>query len=394
VKSRLALPFALVLIGFACKPSTEIQSPAPPSPPPPDHAPVAVAGGPYNSATGTISVDGSQSSDPDAGDVLTFRWNFGDGTTGDSVKMSHTYQNDGNYNVSLIVTDNKGAKDTASTTAGIAIEHGAVLIGAGNIATCGTTNDDKTAQIIDALPNAAVFTTGDNVFEHGNDSEYVSCYGPSWGRFLSRTHPTLGNHDYDNGSSDGAGSFQYFGDRIPAGTGYYSYDVGTWHVIVLNDKGGTDPNNPGLDQAQMAWLQSDLDQHQNQKCTIAMWHVPLFQSSNTPNWTVNPGHKPIWDMLYAAGVEIVLNGQQHNYERFAPMTPAGDVDSTNGIREFNVGTGGESVDNFTVAIHPHSEVRAAAFGVLKLSLKPDSYDWQFVPIDGATFSDSGSGTCH
>jgi hypothetical protein len=124
-----------------------------------------------------------------------------------------------------------------------------------------------------------------------------------------------------------------------------------------------------------------------------MWHVGLFVSSNTQGWTVNPGHKPLWDLLYAKGVDVVLNGQQHNYERFKPMTPAGDVDEANGIREFNVGTGGESIDNFTV-IHPNSETHAAVFGVLKLTLKAGSYDWAFVPVAGETYTDSGSGTCH
>lgn len=401
MKSVLALALVVLFVGFACTPPDTV-SPAPPSPPPPppNSPPVAVAGGPYNTTSGVITVDGSKSSDPDAGDVLSFAWNFGDGTTGDSAKMSHTYLSNGTYNVSLQVSDNHGAKNTATTTAlvNFDIPPQAVLVGAGNVATCGTSNDDKTAQIIDTMQSdAQVFTTGDNVFERGTDSEYVNCYQPSWGRFLSRTHPTLGNHDYANGGSDAAGSFQYFGDRIgPPGLGYYSYDVGTWHVIVLNDKGGTDPNNPGIDATQMDWLQADLAAHPNSttKCTIAMWHVPLFQSSNTANWIENPGHRPIWVALYAAGVDVVLNGQQHNYERFKPMKPDGTVDETAGIREFNVGTGGESVDNFTVAIHPNSETRAAVYGVLKLTLKTNSYDWQFIPVAGSTYTDSGTGSCH
>jgi hypothetical protein len=266
------------------------------------------------------------------------------------------------------------------------------LVGAGNVATCGTNNDGLTAAIIDTIPGT-VFTTGDNVFEHGTDSEYTDCYAPVWGRFLPRTHPALGNHDY--GDTDAKGSFDYFGERLgpTPGLGYYSYELGTWHVIVLNDKGDTDPGNPGIDATQTQWLLADLDAHRSQKCTIAMWHVPLFISSNVPNWTVNSGHKPLWNILYDAGVDVVLNGQQHNYERFAPMNPNGDLDPTTGIREFNVGTGGESVDNFTV-IHPNSETRAAVFGVLKLTLKTDSYDWRFIPVSGATYEDSGSGTCH
>jgi PKD repeat protein len=382
----------VLIVGFACK-ATDVMPSSPPSPPPPppNHAPVAVAGGPYTTTSGTISVDGSQSSDSDVGDVLTYQWNFGDGTSGDSVKMSHTYPSNGNYNISLVVTDSKGAKDTATTTAGVTMEQAVVLIGAGNIASCGTNTDDLTAQIIDTIPGA-VFTTGDNVFEKGTDSEYVNCYAPSWGRFLSRTHPTLGNHDYSMGNADG--SFEYFGDRVgPANLGYYSYDVGSWHVIVLNDKGDTDPNNKGIDATQMAWLQADLDAHRNSQCTIAMFHIALFISSNTRGWTENPAHKPIWDALYAAGVDIVLNGQQHNYERFEPMTPDGTVDQANGITEFNVGTGGFGLDDFKV-IHPHSATRAAVYGVLKLTLKTNRYDWQFIPAAGGRFTDSGSGNCH
>ena len=390
--ARFSLLVTLGVFGAGCK---EATPPSPPPPPPPNHAPVAVAGGPYNSTSGIVAFDGSQSSDPDAGDVLTYQWSFGDGTNGDNSKMSHTYQANGDYAVSLIVTDSKGAKDTAQTTAGIVLDGppAAVLVGAGNVAKCGTNNDGMTAAIVDTIPGT-VFTTGDNVFERGTDSEYTNCYAPVWGRFLSRTRPTLGNHDY--GDTDAKGSFAYFGDRLgpTPGLGYYSYDLGTWHVIVLNDKGDTDGNNRGIDPTQTQWLLADLDAHKSQKCTIAMWHVPLFVSSNLPGWTFNPGHQPLWRILYDAGVDVVLNGQQHNYERFAPMTPDGAVDSARGIREFNVGTGGDAVDDFTVSIHPHSETRAGVFGVLKLSLRTDGYDWRFIPIAGQTYTDSGSGTCH
>ena len=390
--SRITLLLLLGVIAVGCKSGVEPISPPPPPPPPPNHAPVAVIGGPYTSETGDVLFDGSQSSDSD-GDALTFAWTFGDGASGTGSTVTHTYAADGNYNVSLVVTDTKHASSAAATTtADVALA--AVMVGAGNIATCTMFNDDKTAQIIDTIPGT-VFTLGDNAFERGTDSNYVQCYSPSWGRHLSRTRPTLGNHDYMDPSGNAKGSFDYFGNRFlgTPGLGYYSYDVGAWHIIVLNDKGGTDASNPGIDAAQAAWLQADLTAHTN-KCTLAMWHVPLFISSNTPGWTVNPEHKPIWDILYANGVDVVLNGQQHNYERFTPMNPSGSVDSTNGIRQFDVGTGGESVDNFTVAIHPHSEIRSATFGVLKLTLKRTSYDWQFIPIAGATFTDSGSGSCH
>jgi len=394
MKSRLAF-VALLGMALACRPTTGIQSPPPPPPvapppppPPPNHAPVAVIGGPYTTSDGVVHVDGSQSSDPD-NDALTFRWDFGDGTSGDSMKMSHTYASNGTYNISLVVSDAKGAKDTATTTASVALEQAAILVGAGNIATCGSPNDVATAQLIDQLPpDATVFTLGDNAFPNGTLDDYTNCYGPSWGRFLSRTHATLGNHEYQTGTAKG--SFDYFGDHVgPRDKGYYSYDLdgGAWHVIVLNDRGGN-----AIDANQMSWLAADL-QANAAPCTIAMWHVPLFLSSNTPGWTVNPDHKPIWDLLYAAGAEIVLNGQQHDYERFAPMRPDGSVDSTRGIREFSVGTGGESVENFTT-MHPNSQTHAAVFGVLKLTLRHNSFDWQFIPVAGSTYSDAGTGTCH
>ncbi|HWC73862.1 MAG TPA: PKD domain-containing protein [Gemmatimonadales bacterium] len=398
MRSRTKYLLIAFAFGLACKQPAIVSPPAPPpSPPPPPPVPVARAGGPYSSTTGTVNFDGSASTDP-SGSALTYSWSFGDSTKGSGMKPSHTYQGDGTYLVSLTVTNAANvSSNPATTTASVSHPQPShVLVGAGNIATCGDTKDEATAALIAALPGAAVFTLGDNVFENGTDSEYVNCYGPSWGQFKDRTRPTLGNHDYANGigKSDAAGSFDYFGAALgpTRGLGYYSYDVGTWHIVVLNDKGDTDPAQHGIDPAQLQWLSNDLDSHPAQ-CTIAMFHVGLFISSNTAGWTSNPAHKPIWDVLYAKGVDVVLNGQQHNYERFAPMTPDGVVDTVSGIREFNVGTGGEAVDVFTV-IHPHSEARAAVFGVLKLTLKPSSYDWQFLPIAGQTYTDSGSGTCH
>lgn len=389
MKSSFKFFFLAVIMGFGCKPGVTPPSPPPPVSPPPPPAPVAVVGGPYTSTTGVVTFDGSGSSDP-GGSALTYNWNFGDNTTGTGQKPSHTYQTDGTFNVSLTVTNAASVSSAPSTTtANVArAQAGEVLVGAGNIATCGSNNDQKTALLIDAIPGT-VFTLGDNVFEGGTADEYANCYAPTWGRFLTRTRPVLGNHDYANGSSNAEGSFSYFGDRFPGppGLGYYSYDLGSWHVIVLNDKG-----DAKIDAAQMQWLNDDLNAHTNQ-CTIAMWHVPAFLSSNLAGWTVNPSYRPLWNVLYAKGVDVAVNGQQHNYERMAPMTPAGDVDQANGIRQFNVGTGGESVDVFSV-IHPNSQTRAAVYGVLKLTLKPGSYDWQFVPVAGESYTDSGSGSCH
>jgi hypothetical protein len=262
-----------------------------------------------------------------------------------------------------------------------------VILVAGNIATCGSTNDEATAAILDTLPGR-IFTLGDNVLPNGSAEAYRDCYGPSWGRHKARTWASLGNHEYN--LNDPTPSFDYFGDRLgPRGLGYYSMDLGNWHIIVLNvnDKVAFEEGS-----AQDQWLQADLVAN-TKTCTLAIWHNPRFLSSNTVGWTSNALIEELWSRLYAAGVDVVLNGQQHHYERFPPMTPTGSPDNARGIREFNVGTGGESTEMPT-AIAQHSEARSDAFGVLKLTLDAGAYSWQFVPTIPGHFSDTGSGTCH
>jgi acid phosphatase type 7 len=262
-----------------------------------------------------------------------------------------------------------------------------VILVAGNIATCGTTNDEATAAILDTLAGT-VFTLGDNAFPNGSAAAYRDCYQPSWGRHKARTYAALGNHEYNSGSA--SASFDYFGDRAgPADLGYYSRDLGNWHIIVLNvnDTIGFEEGS-----AQDQWLQADLAAH-SKACTLAIWHNPRFFSSNTVGWTSNAFVTVLWERLYAAGVDVALNGQQHQYERFPPMTPTGTPDDVRGIREFNVGTGGESTE-LPIAIAQHSEIRSDAFGVLKLTLDAGSYRWEFVPTMQGQFSDAGSGTCH
>jgi hypothetical protein len=356
-----------------------------PPPPPPNSPPVAVAGGPYTSENGVVNFDGSASSDPE-GDALSFLWTFGDGTTSTQVKPSHTYAQDGSFNVGLTVTDAKGLPSSPSNTTA-AISRAVTFVGAGNVASSGD-NDARTATLLDNIPGT-VFTIGDNAFPDGSDDNYAAYYRPTWGRHLNRTRPVLGNHDYQTGNADG--SFKYFGDRFLGGPGlgYYSYNVGAWHVIVLNDRG-----SGAIDDAQMAWLASDLDASKDKRCTVALWHIPLFQSSNSGG-TTNSIHRPLWDALYSAGVDVVLNAQPHHYERMKPMAPNGSVDQARGIREFIVGTGGgDGVLMPTSTIFANSEARGADFGVLKFTLRADSYDWEFVPVAGASFRDSGTGSCH
>lgn len=385
MKYRRFLGLALVGSLGACVESVQPSPPVPP-PPPPNQPPVAVAGGPYTTTAGVVQFDGRASSDPDGNLPLTYRWTFGDGASGESAQPSHTYQADGSYDVQLTVTDAKGLSSApASTTASVAIAEPAVVFtGAGNIADRGP-DDSKTAALVEAQPGF-VFTLGDNAFPDGSSEDYANYYEPTWGRFKDRTYAVIGNHDIQ--TDGGEPTFDYFGERAgPRGLGYYSVDLGAWHVIVLNDNIAFGAGSP-----QAVWLAGDLAANQK-RCTLAMWHTPLWLSSNTPGDNMRGARRPLWDALYAGGVDLVLNAQMHHYERFPPMNPAGEPDA-NGMRQFNVGTGGESLLLPTVAVHPLSEVRAAVFGVLKLTLRADGYDWNFLAVPGESFGDTGSGSCH
>ena len=263
----------------------------------------------------------------------------------------------------------------------------ATIVGAGDIADCGQTGDSATALLLDSIAGT-VFTVGDNVYENGTTAEYTNCFDPTWGRFKARIRPAPGNHEYQ--SAGAAGYYAYFGAAAgTAGQGWYSYDVGTWHVIVLNANCSFVSCAVGSPQEQ--WLHADLAASSAQ-CTVAMWHQSRFSSGSTHG--NDPSTAPFWDDLYAANADLVLSGHDHDYERFAPQTPAGVADPLRGIRAFVVGTGGKS--HYAVGtIQPNSQVRNNdTFGVLKLDLHPGSYNWQFVPEAGKTFSDSGSGSCH
>src|SRR6266568_4496199 len=257
------------------------------------------------------------------------------------------------------------------------------LVGAGNIANCNTQNDDATAALIENIPGT-VYTTGDNIYGDGSLTDFQNCYGPSWGRHKGRTRPASGHKDYQQPGA--AGYWQYFGAVAGDSGKYdYSYDVGAWHVVVLNSQ-----IDMSVGSAQELWLKADLAATAK-RCTVAIWDQPRFSSTGT---SVRSDVKPLWDDLYAAGAELVLNAHYRVYERFAPQTPAGVADATNGIRQFTVGTGGSTIDTFGTPI-ANSEVRATnLFGVLKLTLADGSYSWQFIPIAGQTFTDSGSGSCH
>jgi len=264
-----------------------------------------------------------------------------------------------------------------------------VLVGAGNIARCDRSNDEATAALIDNIPGT-VFTAGDNVVVDGSAADFTNCYDPvtTWGRFKARTRPAVGDKEYV--TADAAGYAGYFGSAAgPAGSFYYSYDLGDWHIIVLNDQSTFVPTSAGSPQE--LWLQADLAAHTNQ-CTLAIWHQPRFTSFNTPP---RSSVKRLWDDLYAAGADVIVNAHYRNYERFAPQTPDGVADAQNGIRQFVVGTGGQTGFQTPSSLLPTSEAfNSTTFGVLKLTLSAGSYTWEFIPAGSGTFRDSGSGSCH
>jgi len=262
-----------------------------------------------------------------------------------------------------------------------------VLVGAGDIASCGSSGDEATANLLDGI-SGTVFTTGDNVYESGTASEFANCYAPSWGRHKNRTRPSAGNHDY--GTSGATGYFSYFGSAAgTAGKGYYSYNLGAWHIIVLNSNCG-DIGGCGAGSAQEQWLRADLAANPA-TCTVAYWHRPRFSSGAAGN---SAGVKPLFKALYDYNADVVLAGHDHDYERFAPQDADGNLDTARGIREFVVGTGG-AFHTGTGSTKPNSQVfNNDTFGVLKLTLRSTSYDWQFIPVPGRTFTDSGSASCH
>jgi hypothetical protein len=263
----------------------------------------------------------------------------------------------------------------------------AVLVGAGDIADCTNAGDSATAALLGSI-GGTVITLGDNAYQTGTGTEFTACYGPTWGKFKGRTRPAVGNHDYDINSA--AGYFNYFRSAAgPWGKGWYSYDAGAWHVVVLN--ANCDKVGCARGSEQEKWLRADLAAHQN-LCTVAYWHQARFVSDDTHGNDNAVG--PFWDALYQYGADLVLSAHAHVYERFGPQTPAGKADSSRGIREIVVGTGGESHYGLK-GTQPNSQVRNSnTFGVIKLTLHDKNYEWRFMPSWGKGFSDSGTGDCH
>ena len=264
----------------------------------------------------------------------------------------------------------------------------AVLVGAGDIADCANLSGaEATAKLLEKIPGT-VMAVGDLAYPDGKPENFA-CYDKTWGRMKERTRPAPGNHEFH--SAGAAYYFQYFGKAAGEfSKGYYSYELGSWHIIVLNSEcfeaGGCDEAS-----AQGKWLREDLTAHPA-VCTLAYFHKPLFSSGGAHGDDLTV--KPLWDALYAGNADVIVSGHDHDYERFGPQTPEGKADAVRGIREFVAGTGGKNHRPFGPT-DANSEVRdAEAFGVLKLTLLAGRYEWEFVPEEGKSFKDSGRGVCH
>ena len=277
----------------------------------------------------------------------------------------------------LIVTTGLAAPTSTPRPVSQGAPGDVILVGAGDIATCDREEDELTAQLLDSIPGT-VFTVGDNAYVDGTYTEYINCYDSTWGRHKSRTKPTPGNHEYN--TSGAAGYFQYF-NNVPS---YYAYDLGTWRIYALNSEIIVSDSSE-----QVKWLEEDLAANPGQ-CVLAYWHTPRW-SSGAKNGS-RADLQTLWQILHEAGAELVINGHEHNYERFAEMDASG-MEASPGMREIVVGTGGAGLYEFGAPLAA-SEVRDnTSFGVLKLTLRATGYDWEFIPAANSTFTDSGSGNC-
>jgi hypothetical protein len=280
----------------------------------------------------------------------------------------------------VVPAASSSASAAASTTPGAsAIPVPAMLLAVGDVAFCDSSADEAVARVASSLPGT-IALLGDNAYPDGSASDYANCFDPAWGGLRDRLRPVPGNHDYQ--TSHAAGYFSYFGSAAGTpGQGWYSYDLGGWHLVALNSEcdavGGCGPGSPEL-----AWLVADLAAHPV-ACALAYWHHPRFSSGQHGD---DIQTDPLWRALAAAGADIVLTGHDHDYERFAPI---------DGIRSFVVGTGGRSLYAWPGPPIANSEIRANnTYGLLELQLSPTSYTWRFVRAAGGSLADGGSGLCH
>lgn len=371
-----------------------VRKEPPPPPPPPTPAP---PGAPAADRTPPTTPTGFRVGARER-TSLTLEWN----AAGDNVGVAE-------YRVALAGVGSAATKNLAHTFGGLACgtnysatvsardaagnESGPAAL-ATSTASCprvavsgdiadATDGDEVTAGILDSLAPDLVLTTGDNAYQDGKLSEYMAYYEPTWGRYKSITRPSPGNHEYHDPGA--AGYFAYFGPAAgPAGRGYYSFDVGNWHLISLNSE---IPHGAGSEQ--LAWLRADLAAT-SANCVLAYWHKPRFAAGN---YTDATEYTPFWQALYDAGADVVLGGHEHNYQRYPRLDPAGARDDIRGLPEFVVGTGGRGPPHPLVADARRAAASSGVHGVLELTLRSDGYAWRFVGQPGSTFTDSGTAAC-
>jgi hypothetical protein len=253
------------------------------------------------------------------------------------------------------------------------------LLAAGDIAKCDSDGDEQTARLARRLPKARIAAVGDLAYERGTAAEFARCWGPTWGKLGNRVRPAAGNHEYGRGQADDY--FRYFGPRAgEPGKGWYSYEVGEWHIVVLNSNCGFVPGGCAAGSEQERWLRADLAEHPA-RCTLAYWHHPRRSSGlHGDDRTVEPLRRALVD----AGADVLLQAHDHDYERFAPRR---------GLREWVVGTGGAPTYPIGAG-QKGSQIRwSGGVGLLALTLRPRSYEWRFLPAGGADFADAGRGQC-
>jgi hypothetical protein len=332
--------------------------------------------------------------------------------TGTWELVSGTWNSGSNTSLTLrLVTDGSPTAPIWFDDISLSVASGdVVLAGAGDIScdpaktppSTTTCQQGPTSDALLGINPAVVFTLGDNQYENGQLANFNAYYDPSWGRLKAKTRPAIGNHEYNVSPR---GYFDYFngvgnatgpaGDRTK---GYYSYDAGAWHILVLNSNcnkitGTTNGADCAVGSTQYSWLQNDLATHPN-LCTLAYWHHPLFTTGSHYQDADLQYVKPLFQLLYNNNADLVLNGHDHNYQRWTPQDPNGNRDTARGIREIVVGTGGRDLDGFPISSANVEARDRNTFGVIKLTLHASSYDWKFVPEAGQTWTDSGSTNCH
>lgn len=266
-----------------------------------------------------------------------------------------------------------------------------VVLAAGDIGDCETEGDEATARLLERFRDATILTLGDNAYPEGTHADFQRCFHPTWGRFKARIRPSPGNHDYS--TDDAEGYFDYFGEAAgDPDRGWYSFDLGTWHLVSLNSEcrrvGGCETDEP-----QARWLADDLTRNA-ELCTLAYWHRPPYTSGRYgDNERDKLRMQVLWRIAYERGVDVVLVGHEHSYERFLPMDAAGNAEEA-GMRLFVVGTGGGNLREYGGPPLPTTAARFSdAWGVLKLTLEPTRYRWEFVSADGASVRDAGEAEC-